>query len=125
MCFIFGAKTMSKKILIADDSAFMRKMLIDILNEAGYKDIVEAENGKQAIEKIKSEKPSMVLLDIIMPEIDGLEVLKQAGKGQKIIIISAIGQEGVMEEAKQYGVLGFIVKPFDKDKVLEEVKKNL
>lgn len=110
---------------MADDSTFMRKMLIEILNEAGHTDIIEAENGVVALEKIKTEAPALVLLDIIMPEVDGLEVLKQVGKTQKIVIISAIGQEGVMTEAKGYGALGFIVKPFDKDKVMEEIKKHI
>lgn len=116
---------MSKKILVADDSTFMRKMLIEILNEAGHTDVIEAENGAIALEKIRIEQPDLTLMDIIMPELNGLEVLKQVGKTQKVIIISAIGQEGVMVEAKEYGSLGFIVKPFDKDKVIEEIKKHI
>lgn len=114
---------MDTKILVADDSAFMRKVLIDILKEAGYTNVVEAENGKQALEKIDSDSPGLVLLDIIMPEVDGIEVLKQAGNKVNIMIISAIGQDGVMEEAKSYGAKGFIVKPFENEKVIEEVKK--
>ncbi|PLX27051.1 two-component system response regulator [Candidatus Parcubacteria bacterium] len=116
---------MAKKILIADYSAFMRKMLIEILNEGGYTEIIEAENGKIALEKIESENPDLVLLDIIMPEVDGVEVTKQAGKKVKIIIISAIGQEGVIKEAQDNGALGFIVKPFKKEQVLEEVGKHV
>lgn len=116
---------MSQKILVADDSTFMRKILVEILHEAGYTETIEAENGAVALEKIKNDSPALVLLDIIMPEIDGLEVVKKAGKNQKIIIISAIGQEGVIAEAKGYGALGFIIKPFDKEKVLEEIKKHI
>lgn len=114
---------MDTKILVADDSAFMRKVLIDILKGAGYTNIIEAENGKQALEKIASDAPGLVLLDIIMPEVDGIEVLKQVGNKVKIMIISAIGQDGVMEEAKSFGAKGFIVKPFENEKVVEEVKK--
>lgn len=116
---------MDKKFLVADDSAFMRKMLVEILKEGGFTNVVEAENGKIALEKIEAEKPDLTLLDIIMPEVDGVEVTKQASSKTKIIIISAIGQDGIIKEAKDNGALGFIVKPFQKDQVLEEVKKHL
>lgn len=112
-----------KKILVADDSAFMRKVLIDILNNAGFKNIEEAENGKQVLEKNKEGSFDLILLDIIMPEVDGIEVVKQIGKEANIIIISAIGQDGVITEAKENGAKGFIVKPFENDKVLEEVNR--
>lgn len=111
------------KILTADDSAFMRKVLIDILTDAGYDNIIEAENGKQALEKYKSESPDLILLDIVMPEIDGIETLKQIGKSAKVIMITAVGQESIMDDAKANGALGYIIKPFDKEKVIEEVKK--
>jgi two-component system chemotaxis response regulator CheY len=114
---------MDKKILVADDSAFMRKVLINILNEAGYSNVTEAGDGKEALEKFNAESPDLVLLDIIMPEMDGIEVVKQIGKKTKVLIISAVGQEGVIEEAKKYGAVGFIVKPFDNDKVVEEIRK--
>jgi two-component system chemotaxis response regulator CheY len=116
---------MSKKILVVDDSAFMRKILIEILKEAGYTDIVEGENGRQAIEKYNSEKPDLMLMDIIMPEMDGIEVLKQIGKTSNIIVISAVGQEGVIAEAKTLGAKGFIVKPFNNAQVKEEISKFL
>lgn len=116
---------MDAKILIADDSAFMRKVLIDILQGIGATNISEAENGKQAVEKVEAESPDLLLLDIIMPEMDGIEVLKAIGSKTKVIIISAVGQEGIIEEAKNNGALGFIVKPFDNTKVEEEIKKVL
>lgn len=111
------------KILTADDSAFMRKILIDILNSAGFTDIIEAENGVQAIEKYQAEKPNLVLLDIIMPEKDGLEVVKVIGNEANVIMVSAVGQESVIADAKNFGAKGFIVKPFDKDKVIAEINK--
>lgn len=111
------------KILTADDSAFMRKVLIDILKEAGAEVIIEASNGREAVEKFHSEKPDLVLMDIIMPEMDGMEALKSIGKEAKVIMITAVGQEGVINEAKEHGAAGYILKPFDKVKVVEEITK--
>jgi two-component system chemotaxis response regulator CheY len=115
----------NSKILIADDSVFMRKVVIETLKSAGYTTFIEAENGKQAIELFHSEKPSLILLDVIMPEMDGLEVMKNIGTEANIIMVSAIGQEGIIEEALGLGAKGFLVKPFDKDKLVLEVKKVL
>lgn len=112
------------KILIADDSIFMRNVLKDILAKVGH-ELIDAENGKEALEKYDSEKPDLVLLDIIMPEVDGIEVLKKIGKTAKVIVISAVGQEKMVEEAKSLGALDYIVKPFDNEKVLEAVKNVL
>lgn len=116
---------MSKKILVVDDSAFMRKMLIEILKGIGYDDIIEGENGQEAIDKYKSEKPDLLLLDIIMPEIGGMDVLKEIGSEANVIIISAIGQDGVIEEAKASGAKDFVVKPFNEEEVAEKVKSVL
>lgn len=114
------------KILIADDSAFMRKVLSDILAKNGHTEIIEAENGKQAIEKYDAEKPDMVLLDVIMPEADGIAVLTDiVPKGAKALVISAVGQENMMNKAKELGALGYIVKPFEEDQVMAEVGKVL
>ena len=112
------------KILIADDSAFMKSLLKDILTEADY-EVIEAEDGKSAIEQFKTNKPDLVLLDIIMPEVDGMDVLKEIGKTAKIVVISAVGQEKMAEDAKELGALDYIVKPFENDKVLETIKKVL
>lgn len=111
------------KIMTADDSVFMRKILITILNDAGYNNIIEAENGVQAIEKYQAEKPDLVLLDIIMPEKDGLEVVKTIGQEANVIMVSAIGQDSIIADAKSFGAKGFIVKPFNKEKVIAEVRR--
>lgn len=110
------------KVLIADDSAFMRKVLKDILQNIGFTDFVEAENGNDALAKYKSEKPGLVLLDVIMPEKDGLQVLKEIGTQVKVMIISAVGQGSMIEEAKLYGAVDYIVKPFDKEAVEAKIK---
>jgi two-component system, chemotaxis family, chemotaxis protein CheY len=112
------------KVLISEDSQFMRGVLKDALSSEGY-ELMEAENGKEALEKFESEKPNLVLLDIIMPEVDGIEVLKKIGKSAKVIVISAVGQEKMVEEAKELGAVDYIVKPFDNNKVLEAVKQAL
>ncbi len=114
------------KILICDDSAFMRKVLADILAKNEYTDVIEAENGQQAIEKFDSDKPDLVLLDVIMPEVDGIAVLTDiVPKGANAIVISAVGQENMINQAKDLGAKGYIVKPFDESQVIEEIKKNL
>lgn len=113
------------KILMADDSAFMRKILKDILTDMGFSNFVEAENGKQAIEKFEVEKPDLILLDVIMPEMDGVETLKQIGKKTKVVMVTAIGQDSIIKESKDNGAVGYIVKPFEKEKVIEEINKVL
>lgn len=113
------------KVLISDDSAFMRKVLRDILEGAGFKDFVEAGTGKEAMEKYESEKPGLVLLDVMMPEASGIEVLQKIGAEATVIVISAIGQETMIEDAKKNGAKGYITKPFENSKVLEEIEKVL
>lgn len=111
------------KILMADDSAFMRNVLKNILENNGYKNFIEASDGREALEKIKTEKPDLILLDVIMPNIGGIEVIKEIGKQYKVIIVSAVGQEKIVKEAEDYGAVGYIIKPFDNNQVLAEVNK--
>jgi DNA-binding response OmpR family regulator len=112
------------KILVADDSQFMRSILKDILVENGH-DVLEAINGSDAIAQVEAEKPDLLLLDIIMPEVDGIDVLRKIGNTQKTIVISAVGQEKMVEEARTLGALDYIVKPFDNKHVIEIVNKML
>ena len=116
---------MEKKILIVDDSAFMRKVLRDIFESAGYTNFVEAGNGREALERWKSEKPNFMFLDIIMPEMNGMDVLREIGREAKVIVVSAVGQKEMIEEAKALGALDYVVKPFDRDQVLEKTEKYL
>ena len=114
------------KILIADDSAFMRTVLKNILNKEGYTDIIEAKDGNEAVSQYEEFNPDVLLLDIVMPNLDGLGVLK-ALRFKKInaIIVSAVGQDKMIEEARELGAKDFIIKPFDADNVIQSVKKLL
>ena len=117
---------MAKNILIVDDAAFMRMMIKDILTKNGYNIAAEAENGKVAVDKYNEVKPDLVLMDITMPEMDGIQALK-AIKGNdanaNVIMCSAMGQQAMVIEAIQSGAKDFIVKPFQADRVLEAVRK--
>ena len=117
---------MAKNILIVDDAAFMRMMIKDILSKNGYNVVGEAENGAKACEKYSELHPDLVLMDITMPEMDGLQALKKI-KGSDpnalIIMCSAMGQQAMVIESIQSGAKDFIVKPFQADRVLEAVKK--
>jgi len=114
------------KILLADDSQFMRKVLLDILTKNGHTDITEAADGNEAIAKFNELKPDLVLLDIIMPNADGMMVLKDiVPKGGKAIVVSAVGQDEMINQAKDLGALGYIVKPFEEKQVVAEVNKVL
>ena len=117
---------MAKNILIVDDAAFMRMMIKDILTKNGYNVAGEAENGAKALEKYNELKPDLVLMDITMPEVDGIQALKNikaADPSAQAIMCSAMGQQAMVIEAIQSGAKDFIVKPFQADRVLEAVKK--
>ena len=117
---------MGKNILIVDDAAFMRMMIKDILTKNGYNVAGEAENGLRAVEKYKEVSPDLVLMDITMPEMDGIQALKEIralDAGAKVIMCSAMGQQAMVIESIQAGAKDFIVKPFQADRVIEAVKK--
>ena len=117
---------MAKNILICDDAAFMRMMIKDILTKNGYNVAGEAENGLKAVEKFKEVNPDLVLMDITMPEMDGIQALREIKKvdaGAKVIMCSAMGQQAMVIESIQAGAKDFIVKPFQAERVIEAVKK--
>ncbi len=119
---------MSNNILIVDDAAFMRMMIRDVLTKNGYQIVGEAENGQKAIEKFKELNPDLVIMDITMPEVDGIEAVKEIKKidgNAKVVMCSAMGQQAMVIEAIQAGARDFIVKPFQADRVIEAVKKVL
>lgn len=117
---------MAKNILVCDDAAFMRMMIKDILTKNGYNIAGEAENGLRAVEKYNETKPDLVLMDITMPEMDGIQALKKIKANDpaaNVIMCSAMGQQAMVIEAIQSGAKDFIVKPFQAERVLEAVKK--
>lgn len=119
---------MASGILIVDDASFMRMMIKDILTKNGFNVVGEAENGIRAIEKYKEVSPELVIMDITMPEMDGIQAVKEIKKinsDAKIVMCSAMGQQAMVIEAIQAGAKDFIVKPFQADRVVEAVKKVL
>jgi len=117
---------MTKRVLIVDDAAFMRIKLKDILEKNNYEVAGEAENGHEAIEKYKELQPDIVTMDITMPEMDGVEALKEI-KGvdpdASILMCSAMGQQSMVMDAIRAGALDFIVKPFDTERVIRALDK--
>ncbi len=115
-----------QKVLITDDAAFMRKILGDILKKNGCEVVGEASNGEEAVEKYKALRPDFVTMDITMPVMDGIQATRaihQMDAGCKVLMVSAMGQQGMILEAIQAGAKGFIVKPFQESKVVEEVER--
>jgi two-component system chemotaxis response regulator CheY len=118
---------MPRTILVVDDAAFMRMMIRDILAKEGYT-IHEAVNGRDAIEKYDELRPDLVTMDITMPEMNGLEALKEIRDKDgdaRVLMVSAMGQQKMIVEALEAGAMDFLVKPFQPTKVLETVKKCL
>ena len=116
------------KILIVDDAAFMRKVIRDTLTKNGFTDLHEAVDGKDAVEKYFELQPDLVLMDITMPNMDGLEALKAIrAKDNKanVVMCSAMGQEAMVVQAIKEGAMDFIVKPFKPDRILQTVTKIL
>lgn len=114
------------KVLIVDDAAFMRMMLKNIMEKHDIKVAAEVANGVEAVESYKKLKPDFVTLDITMPEMDGIEALKEIRSfdpSAKVIICSAIGQQEMVIEAVKDGAKDFIIKPFQEDRVLDSVKR--
>lgn len=119
---------MSKRILICDDTMFMRTILKELLVDNGYEVVGEAENGRMAVEKFDKLKPDLILMDITMPEMDGLTALNkimEKDSNAKVIICSAMGQEKMVMSAIKAGARDFIVKPFENDRVTQAVAKTI
>src|SRR3712207_2789251 len=115
-----------KRVLIVDDAAFMRMSIRKMLEENGFEIVGEAENGLMAIEKYQELQPEVVTMDITMPEMDGLEALRQIKKidpAASIVMVSSLGQEARMKEAIIYGAKGFIVKPFKEEIIVSALAK--
>lgn len=114
------------KVLIVDDAAFMRMILKNILIQNGHKITGEAENGQKAIEHYKQHRPDIVTMDITMPDMNGItavEKIKKIDPDAKIIMCSAMGQQAMVLDAVKAGAKDFIVKPFEKERVIDAVNK--
>ncbi len=115
------------KIMVVDDAAFMRMKCVRLLTENGY-EVVEAGTGSEALETYKAQKPDGVLMDITMPDMDGLAALKQLKQvdpNARVAMVTAMGQQGIVLDALKSGARDFVVKPFAADRVLAAVRKIL
>lgn len=118
-------------VLVVDDTIFMRRMLSDILKEAGHRVVGEAENAKEAVAAYEKLKPDLVTLDIIMPEVEGVDAMKAIrkiiafDKKAKILMVSAIGQQQFVTESLRAGAKDYIVKPFESENIKSVVGRVL
>jgi two-component system chemotaxis response regulator CheY len=119
---------MSPTVLICDDAIFMRTMLGDILTQAGFTIVGEAETGLEAVQKYRELKPDLVTMDIVMPDMGGIDAVREIIKedpNARILMCSAMGQQALVIEAIQAGARDFVVKPFQPSRVLEAVQRVL
>ncbi len=110
-----------KKILVVDDAKVVRMVVSQILKRNGYQVIGEATNGREALEKYKALKPDAVTMDITMPEVDGIQGLKDIiayDNQAKVIMISALDQHDALAEAIRNGAIDYVVKPFEDDRMI-------
>ena len=122
-----GEDIIMAKILVCDDAAFMRMTLVKILESDGHEVVGEASNGIEVVEKYKMLHPDIVLMDITMPELDGIEATTQIREYDPragIIMVSAMGQQEKVFSAIKAGATDFVVKPFQPDRILACIKKN-
>jgi two-component system, chemotaxis family, chemotaxis protein CheY len=118
----------SSTVLVCDDAVFMRTMVSDILSQAGFTVVGEAETGVQAVEKYQQLKPDLVTMDIVMPDMGGIDAVREICKldpQARILMCSAMGQQALVQEALQAGARDFVVKPFQPSRVLEAVQRVL
>ncbi|MGK7390907.1 MAG: response regulator [Candidatus Cyclobacteriaceae bacterium M2_1C_046] len=119
---------MSKKILVVDDSYYMRTILKNMIIDAGYEVVDEAANGQDARKLAKKENPDLITLDLILPDNSGLDVLKEIKNAHPdihVIVVSAVGQETIVQQALEAGAEAYIIKPFEEQKVVHTIKEVL
>ena len=119
---------MSQTVLICDDAVFMRTMVADILQQAGFEVVGEAESGVQAVERYKQLRPDLVTMDIVMPDMGGIDAVREICKhdpNARVLMCSAMGQQALVVEAIQAGAKDFVVKPFQPSRGLEAVQRVL
>jgi two-component system chemotaxis response regulator CheY len=114
------------RILVVDDAAFMRRMVIDVLQNGGHEIVGEAGNGNEALARYQELRPDVTTLDITMPEKDGLTALREIialDPAAKVVMCSALSQESKVLEAVKAGAKDFIAKPFQAQRVLSAIEK--
>lgn len=119
---------MGKKILIVDDASFTRMMLKELLQKNGYDEVFEAVDGQDAVNTYEIERPDVVLMDVLMPHMDGIDTLQAIlalNKKAKIIMCTAMGQESIVLQSIRYGAVDFIVKPYKDERVLQAVQRAI
>ena len=119
---------MSQTVLICDDAVFMRSFLREILEQAGYEVVGEATTGAEAVDRYKELRPDFVTLDVVMPNIGGIDAVREIvnfDPDARILMCSALGQQALMAEATEAGAREFVVKPFQPSRVLEAVQRVL
>ena len=119
---------MGRRVLICDDAIFMRTMLADILKQAGFEVVGEADTGAKAVDRYRELKPDLVTMDIVMPDMGGIDAVREITKLDpmaKVLMCSAMGQQALVVEAIQAGAKDFVVKPFQPSRVLEAVQRVL
>lgn len=119
---------MNTEILIVDDATFMRRIIKEALVQGGFQNTLEAKDGVEALQIVESKKPHVMLLDITMPGMSGLQVLEKTlelAPATKVIMCSAVGQESTIEKAIRMGAVDFIVKPFQPAKLVEVIQQSL
>jgi len=117
---------MSKSVLIVDDSLYMRTLIKDALETGGFTIVGQASNGEEAIDLAFELQPDFITLDNILPDMIGTDILKvykEEGLRSKIIMVSAVGQESVVNEGLKLGAKAYIVKPFSNEQLVEALNK--
>ena len=118
-------------VLVVDDALFMRKMLSDILLKEGHQVVGQGENAKEAVALYKKLKPDVMTLDIVMPEVGGMDSMKAIqeilalDRGAKIVMVSAMGQQELVVQSIRAGAKDFVVKPFEPKQVTDAVRRLL
>lgn len=121
-----GGRIAMRRVLIVDDALFMRKLIADVAREAGWEVVGEAADGQQAVEMYPQLSPDLVTMDLVMPNMTGLEALqaiKKLDPDARIVVISALDQKQALLDSIHHGALDFIVKPFDRGRVLGLLRK--
>ena len=119
---------MKPRVLVTDDAAIIRQLIVDTVTEAGWQVVDQATNGQEAVEKYLQHRPDIMTLDLVMPEYDGRHALKHilaADPQAKIVVVSALNQAEILREAISLGAAEFVVKPFDPPVLLETLRRVL